>query len=41
MEKEKVDKLRQDMINELYSHTELGNGAIYEIVNKILSKNNL
>jgi len=41
MEKEKVNKLRQDMINSFYSNTELSNSEIYEIVEDILRKNGL
>ena len=41
MTKEQVDKLRQDLINALYSNTDLGNDTIYEIVEKVLRKNGL
>lgn len=41
MDKAKIDKLRQDMINSFYSNTELSNSEIYEIVENILRKNGL
>lgn len=41
MEKEKVNHLRQDIINALYIHTELSENEIYRITEEILRKNNL
>ena len=41
MDKEKVAKLRQDIINSIYSNTELSNSEIYEIAENILRNNGL
>lgn len=41
MDKDKVAKLRQDMINSFYINTDLTNDEIYQIVENILKKNGL
>ncbi len=41
MTPEKVQSLRQSIINALWANTELGEQAIYRIVEDILRRNNL